>query len=177
MSKKTLLGIIGLLLGLAMISALWGCGVRQLAQGELQPPKVIFKGLSLNPPKAEGWPLACNLLVKNPNLQPLRLRGYDYEVWLEGQRVVQGESLDNLTIPAQGQETVVVPVFFKFPALSKVWRAILRRQTLHYEIAGSFRLASLVGGLRVPFRFQGQLTEQDGLERLQQFLDRRIRKP
>lgn len=159
-----------LIMGLGAMSWMGGCGVRQLAQGELAPPKVTLKGLTLKAPKVEGWPLACTLLLNNPNPEPLKLLGYDYEVWLEGQRVVQGESLETLTLPAQGEKTVEVPVFLKFPAIPEMLRAIFRERQLHYEIVGGFRLASLLGGLKVPFRFEGQLTEQEGVEHLRQFL-------
>ncbi len=36
--------------------AVQGCGVRQLAKGELMPPEVQFKGLGVQPPPTRAGP-------------------------------------------------------------------------------------------------------------------------
>ena len=66
------------------------CGVRQLAKGEIQPPKVTFQGLKVYQPTARGWPLGARLLLENPNPQAVNLLGYDYQLWIEGKSVAQG---------------------------------------------------------------------------------------
>ncbi|MFP3868147.1 MAG: LEA type 2 family protein [Desulfobacteraceae bacterium] len=155
---------------LATLLELGGCGVSHLATGELEPPRVTLKSLSINPPSSEDWPLACTLRLENPNPQPLKIQGFDYELWLEGQRVVQGESLEALKLPAHGQGEVIVPLLLKLPAIPKVLRSLWRERKVNYQVAGSFRLGPGLGGFKVPFRFQGQLTEEEGWEKLQEFL-------
>lgn len=159
-----------LLLALGGLTILWGCGVRQLTRGELQPPRVSLKGVTVHPPTAKGWPLSCTLLLENPNPEALSLLGYDYDFWLEGRSVAQGASNEAVTLPPLGQGTVEFPVLLKLPALMALLPSLLQEQRLRYQIAGGFRLASLLGGLRVPFRFQGEFTPKEGLEQLKPFL-------
>jgi hypothetical protein len=171
---KTIFRRLGLLVGLALAGAICfgGCGVQEIVRGELQPPRVTFQGLNVYPPTAQGWPLAAVLLLQNPNPQPINLLGYDYELWLEGQSVAQGVSQEAVYLPASGQATAMLPIVVKLPALTRLWPALLRpKQKLHYQIAGGFRLASLLGGLlRVPFRFQGEFTSREGVDLLKPYL-------
>jgi len=149
---------------------LGGCGVQQLTRGELEPPKVALKSLALGRPTGQGLPLECTLLVDNPNPQDLRVLGYDYELQLEGQPVLQGESREEVTLPARGQALVTVPILLKLRALPGLLPSILKEEKLHYQVAGGVRLASLLGGFRVPFHFQGQMTPREGREQLRLFL-------
>jgi hypothetical protein len=160
-----------LALVVALISCLatWGCGVRKLAQQELQPPEVRLQGLGLRAPGPQGWPLTCVLAVKNPNPMTIKVLGYDYEVWLEGRSVAKGESNQTVTLPAQGEATVEVPVLLKLKALPGLLPLLLREKALTVEIAGGLRLPQTLG-FRVPFRFREKLTPEEGLEHLQPFL-------
>jgi len=159
-----------LLLATFFLACLGGCGVGQLARGELEAPRVTFKSLAFGLPTAQGLPLECNLLVENPNPQDLRVLGYDYELSLEGQKVIQGESVEAVTLPARGQIQVRVPILLKLKALPRLLPALLQEEKLGYQIAGGVRLASLLGGFRVPFQAQGQMTPKEGLEQLRLFL-------
>jgi LEA14-like dessication related protein len=129
-----------------------------------------LKGVTVYPPTAKGWPLSCTLLLENPNPEALSLLGYDYDFWLEGRSVAQGASNEAVNLPPLGQGTVEFPVLLKLPALMALLPSLLQEQRLRYQIAGGFRLASLLGGLRVPFRFQGEFTPKEGLEQLKPFL-------
>jgi len=159
-----------LLLTAWVLACLAGCGVRQLARGELEAPRVKFQSLTLGLPTPQGLPLDCLLLVENPNPQDLRVLGYDYEVWLEGRRVIQGESSEAVTLPARGQTLVTVPILVKLRALPPILPAVLQERPLNYQISGGVRLASLLGGFRVPFRAEGRMTPKQGMEQLRLFM-------
>jgi LEA14-like dessication related protein len=162
-----------LVLLMALVLALPACGVRQLAQGEIQPPKVAFQGLALGSPTSRGWPVAVTLLLTNPNDQALDLKGYDCELWLEGQSVAQAAGNTPVNLPPLGQTVARVPIFVKLPALAGLLPVILQPQPppLHYRVAGGFRLREVLGGLvRVPFHFQGQATPKEGLSVLRSYL-------
>ena len=146
-----------------------GCGVRRLTQGELLPPEVRLKGLGLQPPGKQGWPLIVVLAVANPNPMTITVLGYDYQVWVEGQRLAQGASEGRITLPAQGEATVEVPVLLKLKTLPGLLPKLLQEEQLTVEIAGGLRLPQTLG-FRVPFRFQEKLTPQQGLEHLSPFL-------
>jgi LEA14-like dessication related protein len=169
-SRPTVLAAV---LGLLILIGLPACGVRQLAQGEIEPPKVHFQGLTLGRPTSRGWPLTVTLLLTNPNAQALNLKGYDYELWLEGKSVARGASDEAVDLPAGGQAVARVPILVKLPALMGLLPALLRPEPppLAYQVAGGFRLAAVLGGLvRVPFRFQGRVTPKDGLKLLRPYL-------
>jgi LEA14-like dessication related protein len=162
-----------LALALVVLVALPACGVRQLAQGEIQPPKVNFQGLALGQPTSQGWPVAVTLLLTNPNDQALDLKGYDCELWLEGKSVAQADSAAPVNLPAHGQTVAQVPILVKLPAVMGLLPVLLAPQPppLHYRVAGGFRLGALLGGLiRVPFQFQGQVTPQQGLDFLRLYV-------
>lgn len=147
----------------------FGCGVRQLAKGELLPPEVRLKGLGLQPPGKQGWPLICVLAVENPNPKTITVLGYDYQVWVEGQSLAKGTSEGRITLPAQGETTVEVPVLLKLKTLPGLLPKLLQEEQLTVEIAGGLRLPQTLG-FRVPFRFREKLSPKEGLEHLRPFL-------
>jgi len=159
--------VLALLAALAGAAALAGCGVRQLMRGEIKPPHVDLQGLTLTLPHAGVWQVFCLLKLKNPNPETLRVLGYDYELWLEGKSVAQGSSQEEVLLPALGETVVEVPILINLSALVKIAPALLSRQKkIPYHFAGGLRLASLLGGLRVPFHFQGEVSPEQGLDLL-----------
>ena len=168
---------------LAAIIGLAGCGAQQLqkmARGEIQPPKVTFQDLKIYRPTGQGWPLRAVLLLQNPNPQALNLLGYDYQLWIEGQSVAQGASQEQVNLPPLGQTVAEVPILVQMPAVLELLPRLLPWQIsgkpgqpgkFHYEIAGSFRLASVLGGIiPIPFHFQGEGSPQEGLHFLKPLL-------
>jgi hypothetical protein len=162
-----------LTLAMLVLIALPACGVRQLAKGEIQPPKVDFQGLSLGEPTSRGWPVSVSLLLTNPNDQALNLKGYDCELWLEGKSVAQAAGEEPVNLPPHGQTVTRVPILVKLPVVLGLLPGLLNPQPppLHYRVAGGFRLGAVLGGLvRVPFHFQGQTTPREGLEFLRLYV-------
>lgn len=158
---------------LLLALAAGGCGVRELTWGEIQAPKVTFQGLAVYPPNAAGWPLQANLLLENPNNQPLHLLGYHYELWIEGRSVAQGSAREAVNLPPLGQAPARFPILVKINAVLGFLPLVLQnqQQKLHYRLSGSFRLASVLGGLiPLPFRFQGEMTPEEGLDFLRLYL-------
>ena len=60
--------VLGIFLALMLLAAIPACGVRQLARGEIQPPKVTFQGLTVYRPTPRGWPLGARLLLGESQL-------------------------------------------------------------------------------------------------------------
>ncbi len=149
-----------------------GCGVRDLARGEIQAPKVTFEGLAVYAPNASGWPLQANLLLENPNNQSLNLLGYHYQLWIEGRSVAQGSSSEAVNLPPLGQAQARFPILVNINAALGFLPMVLQnqQQKLHYQLSGSFRLGSVMGGLiPVPFRFQGEMAPEEGLDFLRSY--------
>jgi LEA14-like dessication related protein len=159
-----------MLLYLGMFFSLSSCGIRELATGKISPPEVAFQGLTVYPPESQCWPLTARLRLTNPNPDPMRILEYNYEIAVEGLDLVQGESSATVTLPAGGESLVEVPILLKLNTVPQALKALFLQEKLKYELSGGFRLASLLGGMKVPFRFQGVITRQEGLERLREFL-------
>ena len=146
-----------------------GCGVEELARKVVKPPTVNLKAVGLKAPTGQGLPLSCILAVGNPNPVTVKVLGYDYEVWVEGKSVAQGESDQPFTLPAQGKALVELPVLLKLRALAGLVPRALKEQKLGYKIAGGLRLPQSLG-IRVPFRFSGEITSEQGLNHLKPFI-------
>ena len=168
----------GIFLALLLLTTIPACGIRQLARGEIQPPKVTFQDLKIYPPTASGWPLGARLLLENPNSQAVNLLGYNYQLWIEGKSVAQGTSQQAVNLPAMGQTVTEVPIMVKLPAVMELLPQFLpmlqkqqQQRQFHYQIAGSFRLASVMGGIiPIPFKFQGEASPQQGMDFLSPYL-------
>jgi LEA14-like dessication related protein len=182
-NEKFLVAALCLVL-LAMVG-LTGCGVTQLqqmAKGEIQAPKVKFQGLKIYQPTARGWPLGARLLLENPNPQALNLLGYDYQLWIEGKSVAQGSSQQPVNLPPSGQTVTELPIVVQLPAVMELLPQILPQflgqkqpqmppRKFHYQIAGSFRMAGVLGGIiPIPFRFQGEAASREGMDFLKPYL-------
>ena len=65
--------------GLALlgVAVACGCGVQQLARGEIQPPKVTLQGVVLGAPTGAGWPIFATLRLENPNPQALSVLSHN----------------------------------------------------------------------------------------------------
>ena len=168
----------GISLALMLLATMSACGVRQLARGEIQPPKVTFQGLKIYPPTASGWPLGARLLLENPNPQAVNLLGYDYQLWIEDRSVAQGASQQAVNLPPLGQTVTEVPITVQLPAVVDLLPQFLpmlqksqQQRQFHYQIAGSFRLASVMGGIiPIPFKFQGEASPKEGMNFLRPYL-------
>lgn len=173
-----------LILALALLVGLTGCGVSQLqqmARGELQAPKVTFQNLKIYQPTTRGWPLGAVLLLQNPNPEALNLVGYDYQLWIEGRPVAQGSSSQPVNLPPMGQTVTELPIMVQLPAVMQLLPQFLPQllgqqkqmpaRKFRYQIAGSFRLASVLGGIiPIPFRFQGEASPKEGEALLKPYL-------
>jgi len=160
----------GRVLSICLLVTIAACGVRELASGRLEPPAVALAGMRLFPPESNCWPLTALLQVTNPNPEPLRILGYDFTLAVQGAELVQGQSEAAVTIPAGDQTVVEVPLLLRLPVVPAALTALLKEEKITYQFAGGLRLASVLGGLRLPFRFQGSLTQAQGWEYLRQYL-------
>ena len=169
---------LGIFLALMLLTTMPACGIRQLARGEIQPPKVTFQDLKVYPPTSRGWPLGARLLLENPNPEAVNLLGYDYQLWIEGKSVAQGTSQQAVNLPPLGQTVTEVPIMVQLPAVMGLLPQFLpmlqkqqQQRQFHYQIAGSFRLASVMGGIiPIPFKFQGEASPQEGMNFLRPYL-------
>lgn len=177
--------VLYLLAALTALVIVPGCGVQQLqqmARGEIQAPKVTYQGLKIYQPTDQGWPLGAMLHLENPNPQALDLLGYNYQLWIEGKSVAQGSSRQPVNLPPHGQTVAELPIMVQLPAVMELLPRFLPQflgqqqqqmpqRKFHYKIAGSFRMASVLGGIiPIPFSFQGDASPREGTHFLKSYL-------
>ncbi len=178
MLARLLRSCLSIALASVLLLAVPACGIRKLTTGEIQAPRVTFQGLKIYQPTPRGWPLGARLLLENPNSEPLNLLGYDYELWIEGKSVARGTSQQAVNLPPLGQTVAEVPILVQLPAVMELLPQVLpmlqsqqSQRQFHYQIAGSFRLASVMGGIiPIPFKFQGEATPKEGMDALRPFM-------
>ena len=169
---------LGIFLALMLLTTMPACGVRQLAKGEIQPPKVTFQDLKIYQPTARGWPLGARLLLENPNPQAVNLLGYDYQLWIEGKSVAQGVSQQAVNLPPLGQTVAEVPIMVQLPAVMELlpqFLPMLQKQQRNASFtirspAASASLPYMGGIIPIPFKFQGEASPQEGMDFLRPYL-------
>ena len=141
---------LGIFLALMFLTTMPACGVRQLAQGEIQPPKVTFQDLKIYPPTARGWPLGARLLLENPNPQAVNLLGYDYQLWIEGKSVAQGVSQQAVNLPPTGQTMAEVPIMVQLPTVMELLHRFLPHAAKAATADASFTIRSPAASASLP---------------------------
>lgn len=91
--------VAGLTLSLAGCAAL---------QPKLEAPAVAVNSVKVMPGQGLNVRFLIGLHVKNPNAIPLPIHGVNYTVALSGQPVVSGNTQDQPTIPARGEQDVEI---------------------------------------------------------------------
>lgn len=142
------------MMAVAMLALLAACAGTPLRP---ESPRVKLVGLE---------PLAVDLFeqryrvglrIQNPNDFPLRVRGIDFRIDLNGQRFAEGVSNRQVEVPAFGEARVDVEVSSSLLDLMRQLQSLGRGETraLEYRISG--RLALTGSPLRVPFRYEGRI--------------------
>ena len=91
------------LAGVALTLA--GCAA---LQPKLETPTVAVNSVKVLPGQGLNMRFLIGLHVQNPNAIPLPIHGVNYTVALSGQQVVSGNSQNQPTIPAHGEQDVEI---------------------------------------------------------------------
>ena len=91
------------LVGVALMLA--GCAA---LQPKLETPTVAVNSVKVLPGQGLNMRFLIGLHVQNPNAIPLPIHGVNYTVALSGQQVVSGNSQNQPTIPAHGEQDVEI---------------------------------------------------------------------
>lgn len=102
--------------------------------------------------------LLVNLRVDNPNPVAIRVAGFDYELRLNGQRALAGDSAKRAQIPASGNGNVTVPITLTYRDLARQVANLRERDTIEYAIdLGIVVDMPLLGERRLPASASGTL--------------------
>ncbi len=97
------------LVTIALIAiALAGCTTLQMRSAE--PPRVSITSLTLTNFALFEQRFAVGLRLQNPNNFPIPISGFDYTLSLDGENFAEGVNDTAVTVPAMGEEELVVSV-------------------------------------------------------------------
>jgi LEA14-like dessication related protein len=156
-SLKSIWSILLLLVSFLFLAA--ACSQQTLRAPEVQSITVRLKGWDRTALFLEG-----KLEVFNPNDLSSRFSGYAFELELEGQRVLSGQSDQAFTVPAQEIFSVTIPVTILFKDLLALRRKELFNRELQYRFAGMVTLDSWFPGRSLPFSSEGTINLAEWLK-------------
>ncbi|MGA3083826.1 MAG: LEA type 2 family protein [Thermodesulfobacteriota bacterium] len=111
------------------------------------------------------------LEIFNPNDMGSRFSGYQYQLDVEGQRLMTGESDRSFEIPAQKTVSITIPAAVQLNDLLTLGKKNLLNKDLIYVISGTAFLDSWLGKIPLPFSYQDTFNLSDLLrEKTRQFL-------
>ncbi len=140
------------------ILALSGCSSLQQS---LQAPTASVNSLKVMPGNGLNIRFLVGLHVKNPNFIPLPVRGVNYAVSLSGQEVVSGNSQNQPTIPAHGEQDIEIEAVANLVSGLTLANALLAnplQQTVPYNVKASIDVGALLPNIPVQKRGSVNLT-------------------
>lgn len=128
-----------------------GCAGSRLYQA--LAPSVAVSDITVDHISFVEQAFTVALRVSNPNGFALPVAGIDYSLQVDGKQVVDGQSIDGFTLPANGSQVVQLSLagdFLNTLDLFQSWREAGSKM-LDYELTGHIRLAGVP--ISLPFSY------------------------
>ncbi len=140
---------------LVALAACSGLGLEQI----FERPRVRVTGLDVTRVTLRDADLRFDFTVDNPNPIRLPLGGIDYELRVNGERILDGFADQALEIAARDETPVRLPLTVRFADLARAWGSLRQqRDRSRYELVADFLFdVPVVGRVAVPVRRDGDL--------------------
>ncbi len=140
-------------LGLAAMLSGPGCtGLRNLEAPEVVVTSIRSIGATVMEQRFE-----VGLRIFNPNNRDLKIDGVDFELEVNGSRLVRGGGAADLLLPRLGEAETTVRASTSMLDIARQVMSAGQTETLSYTLSGRIHLGSGLGGT-LPFRKSGELT-------------------
>jgi LEA14-like dessication related protein len=134
-----------------LLAALSACTSNQ----DEQNSKVELKKVRIAQVTADAVYLEGTLEIFNPNDKTLRFSGYDYQLSVEGRRLISGESDKPFEIAAQTWTRINLPATVRFEDLKALAAKDPFSRDIAYRFWGTVHLQSFFGSVPLAFSQQG----------------------
>lgn len=143
-----------LLISLVMISFLASCATLQ-GIVDVQKPTARVAGVSLGDLNLEQATLLVDVAVANPNGFALDAAGFDLDLTVAGQQLASVAQPDSaVSVPAQGEESVQLPVTLKFSEIAAAIGGLSGKNTIDYALDGNVIMnIPVMGDVKLPLSF------------------------
>ena len=127
------------------------------ATPKLQAPELSLVNVSMTSADIFNQQFNVRLHVQNPNDRELPVKGFEYELFLEGDSFAEGTSNKQFTIPANGETEFDLPVRTNFvSSLGRLVSRLQGRKQVQYVLEG--KVLTDVGMFnKIPFRESGSV--------------------
>lgn len=139
------------LIALLFLALLTSCAVMNQ---QLKNPEVTVTDFNVTDVSVEEVAVNLHLNVKNPNPVALKANRINYALSFSGNNVTEGVFDQGINVPASGENTLMIPLKFKYSSLGNLLSSLLKNTyTKDYELTGSADF----GFFSIPFKKTGQV--------------------
>ncbi len=91
---------------------------------KIQKPSISSGNSRLTQVTFESIDLAFDVTIENPNKLSLTIRGFDYELIMDGKSVLTGKQEKSITLVEKGKTTIEIPVNLQFQKIYSVVQSV-----------------------------------------------------
>jgi LEA14-like dessication related protein len=155
MKQQQLRSAIKLIAAVGLTAALFGCEtLRSLIS--VERPEVRVQGAELTALSFDGAQVTVDLAIDNPNPIGISMSGFSYELLIEGDQFLAGESDQAIQIEPNASSELAVPVAFGFRELADTVTSLGDKEEAAYEVNLELRFdLPVLGQVSVPVRVDG----------------------
>ena len=141
---------------LAAVAAL-GLGGCRTVEGLTTKPKVQSVAVTVAGFDLRAIRLRFDVELLNPGDGEMNVKGYDYELRIEGRPFTTGASQDGFALAPRGTARVAVPVAIAVADLRRVLATLSNRGEASYRLAVTLQIDTPLGAFRYPLEKDGCL--------------------
>jgi LEA14-like dessication related protein len=129
-----------------LLFALGLAGVAACAS--VKAPILRVDGLKLGKAGISGASMDVGFALRNPNPEPLRVERFDYELFVNGQRLGRGFQPEAVELPGFGEQRVTSRFDLNFLSLPLAVKAVLDDDRAKARVKGNFYVRQGDGGAK-----------------------------
>ena len=145
-----------------LLLAIFGCAS---VGGRLEPPRVKMANIRPESFNLLETIFEVQLRVFNTNDTPLRIKGVESEIEINGKPFAFGVSISDVEVPAYGTALLPLRVYSSVFDIIKSAVGLQNQDQLNYHIKGKLRLGGSAFPSTLPFESEGQISLPDIPER------------
>ena len=117
----------------------------------IKRPHVGFAGAKLDKLSFDSADFLFDLRMQNPNHLSIKLAGLDYDFLINGSSFLSGKDEEGLEIPANGEDTIQLPLSLRFVDLYRAVQSLQDQDESTYQLNCGFSFnLPILGTVRIP---------------------------
>ena len=125
-------------------------------------PKISLDGIKIKKLGFTGADVEIGLNLDNPNAFDIDIRNLGYDLVVNGQRWLQSQGKDTISLAKSGSSQVKVPLHLSFLDMGRTLANLLTQQSpLEYQLVGNMNMDTslpMLKDIALPFRQEGSVS-------------------